>query len=211
MCKVEGCCIDITSKALCPKHYQEKRRRRLGVKERPEWHAVGSTGKPCSVEGCGRKNKCRGLCSKHWQQVRRREKGVPAWKPRIKCSVVTCQSVSHARGLCPEHYALARRNGDPLVYKRRKNGSGYINAFGYKQISIKGKGQILEHRHVMEESIGRELMATESVHHKNGNKLDNSLENLELWSKSQPYGQRVEDKVKWAIELLSFYAPSRLA
>jgi hypothetical protein len=31
------------------------------------------------------------------------------------------------------------------------------------------------------------------------------IENLELWSKSQPSGQRVEDKILWAIEILEDY------
>lgn len=68
-----------------------------------------------------------------------------------------------------------------------------------------------QHRVVMEEHIGRKLIDGESVHHKNGDRTDNRLENLELWSKSQPSGQRVADKVKWAKELLSIYEPEALA
>lgn len=57
----------------------------------------------------------------------------------------------------------------------------------------------------MEEMIGRPLLKHENVHHKNGMRDDNRPENLELWSKAQPPGQRVEDKIQWAIELLSAY------
>ena len=34
---------------------------------------------------------------------------------------------------------------------------------------------------------------------------DNRLENLELWSTSQPKGQRVVDKLKWAHEIIALY------
>ena len=63
----------------------------------------------------------------------------------------------------------------------------------------------------MEQMLGRPLWRDESVHHINGVRDDNRPENLELWSKSQPAGQRVVDKVAWAIELLALYQPDALA
>ena len=67
-----------------------------------------------------------------------------------------------------------------------------------------------QHRLVMEQHLGRKLLRHENVHHINGVRDDNRLENLELWSKWQPPGQRVIDKIEWAIQLLELYAPEQL-
>lgn len=61
-------------------------------------------------------------------------------------------------------------------------------------------GQAYLHRLVMGDVIGRPLYKEETVHHKNGNKTDNSPDNLELWSKNHGAGQRVEDMVNFLVE-----------
>jgi hypothetical protein len=69
----------------------------------------------------------------------------------------------------------------------------------------RGRKRIRQHRLVMEEILGRSLLPEETVHHKNGVRHDNRPENLELWSESQPAGQRVEDKLAWALQIISLY------
>lgn len=86
----------------------------------------------------------------------------------------------------------------------RVTGTKYLRQ-GYVMVKTGIRSYEQEHRVVMAALLGRPLLASENVHHKNGVKHDNRPQNLELWTKAQPPGQRVSDKVAWAREFLKVY------
>lgn len=87
----------------------------------------------------------------------------------------------------------------------RRIEDGYVLVYKPKHVNCKSNGYVREHAFVMSQFLRRPLEKGENVHHVNGDKSDNRIENLELWSTSQPSGQRIEDKVKWAEEIISKY------
>jgi hypothetical protein len=184
----------------------------------------------CSVEGCtittGRFK--RGLCEMHYQRLRTKGDVGGAASTHVHngstgpCSVEGCNKSAHARSWCQMHYRRWMRDGDPGVAAsthpgrtgRDPNSTRRLDELGYVHVKVRGhvearqNGWALEHRVVMSSHLGRRLMRHESVHHLNGIRDDNRLENLELWSSWQVPGQRVSDKIAWAKELLEFYNAS---
>ncbi len=170
-------------------------------------------------DGCEHVAWCKGWCNGHYQQSQRDMvmKPLKFRNEGKSCSFDACKKPARDSGLCPGHKAQLRATGKlkPLGWWRVPEGHVYKDSSGYIREIRRGhpnastKGYVPQHILVMSDHLGRRIATDlgENVHHINGVRDDNRLENLELWSSSQPKGQRVEDKTAWAIEWLKMYAP----
>jgi len=238
-CKTSGCDRGTEGfTGLCRKHYE--RQRRINVAKNPprvcelldcerthealglcarhyksRW-IQGERTRPCSEEGCESQYYSGKLCRKHYVLYKNAGKS--------SCDGPECSRAIDTLGLCRYHQRQKNVLKQPLtaipVKSPRKRRRGIAQTVwrkdkdGYVQGSVLtvsgGCRQISQHRYVMEQYLGRELRGKENVHHLNGVRDDNRLENLELWSTSQPPGQRVSDKTSWALEWLREYSPENL-
>lgn len=119
-----------------------------------------------------------------------------------------CDRPHYGHGLCKKHWRRARYREQNPPKPKGQWGDWTINSKGYvlRRRTLDGKREHQwQHHFVMEGVIGRPLFPDEEVHHRNGFRDDNRPENLELWSTSQPKGQRIEDKLAWAYEMVRRY------
>lgn len=160
------------------------------------------------MKQCSRCDKIK-PCSEFY--VRPRRNG--ALTSRCKACLIFLQQGRASCTHCGNPTTGRGKTGKCVVCSRKPPGSyenkqGYVKLTGrYDHPNADKQGGILEHRFVMTQILGRPLLEHEEVHHKNGVRNDNRPVNLELWSTSQPKGQRVEDKVEWAREILALYRP----
>lgn len=134
------------------------------------------------------------------------------------CPLLDCGRPVVARGKCVGHYGQWRR-GEELRPLRTWTSNSGVCTFPDCGRDRRGRGLCgghlaqwyEEHVKVMAAILERPLLPFEEVHHRNGVKVDNHPDNLELWNTSQPAGQRTEDKVACAMRTLELYAPEVLA
>ncbi len=211
-CAEDNCSQGVHAAKLCRRHYDLK----LGA------------GKACSVEGCGQTPRAMGLCSTHYYRLAKHGDPGEAdlrRKPPRDCKVEGCSNPAVGRDdLCKSHHDRMAQYGNLMgrlcqcgvrvvrgtdlcpTHHRAAVIAEIISGtrkpvgrrHGYVVHKIRDEA-VLEHRVIMEHLVGRPLEPFENVHHKNGVRDDNRPENLELWMKPQPSGQRPEDMADWMV------------
>lgn len=165
----------------------------------------------CSIDGCEDPRYCKGFCIMHYQRARKGKDMLGPKVPRgqgrrkyiagAECLVDGCTNPqSSQRGYCNMHYQRFMKHGDPNKVVKRQTAPWFRNKDGYRYLTVAPYTTMAEHRYVMEQHLGRPLEKFENIHHKNGRRDDNRIENLELWTKPQAIGQRPEDLVVWVAE-----------
>jgi hypothetical protein len=104
-----------------------------------------------------------------------------------------------ARSYGVSHQAIQKRRarwGQPLMKQGNVRGANhacwkggeFTDAVGYRRVyrpeTHRANKYIYEHQAVMEDHLGRSLSPSEIVHHINGDRLDNRIENLLVLSRS---------------------------
>jgi hypothetical protein len=185
-------------------------KRHPGRPKRIEWAQ-------CKAQTCERSTKggSKGFCFAHYMAMRRgyltadgiwvitdpnRQRHESRHYLEI-CLVTHCDKPLKEMGMCSKHYQQLRtgiinEQGQKLRdFIKRPRKDKWIGRDGYVLVPApeghpkpRADGSILQHRLVMEQAIGRYLQEWEIVHHKNGNRQDNRIENLELMDGRSRHG-----------------------
>lgn len=169
-----------------------KRKQRICLFCRAEYAPKNNEQKYCTHD-CASKAKvvdksvCCQQCGKEFMR--------PNGKPRAFCSR-SCAMTARNAGIEANYETLTPRVRSPDGF--------YTTTQGYRAKKINNV-QVLQHRLIMEDHLGRPLDKRERIHHKNGIRDDNRIENLELWdlNHKDPAGVRKLDHIKDIISKLS--------
>ena len=223
-CLFKGCDRRSKAKGFCGAHY-EQLKRKGSVSRLTTLRTSDVSYRICSFNGCTSIVMAKGFCSAHYSQLKSRGDEaaltpIYEWRYKPICSFEGCDRPHKSKGFCDAHSDQLRARGlkeklTPLFQHIRRVGAlrathsgGYIEikaGIAYTYGGVDKHGWKLHHRYVMEQHLERRLHREEIVHHVNGDRTDNSIENLELCSPFQPPGQRIKDKLRWARELIACY------
>lgn len=126
----------------------------------------------------------------------------PAWKCKCDCGNEVIVITNSLRSGKTKSCGCLRREtcaitGHLGTYTRRKstiiNNAGYVSLYAPDDDGRNIKDRVLEHRYVMEQHLGRRLAKDEVVHHINGNRKDNRIENLMVMKRGEHSAHHIHE------------------